>query len=149
MNRRACAIVSLGLCGAVLEPLVRDPDDDGFPLSTYPMFAMPRPPELTMAYAAGATGDGRLRSLSPAQLGTGEVMQAFTTLQRAAGAGPGERGALCAAVARRVAGDADYRDVIEIRIMGATYDAVERIAHGAPASREAILARCDVAGSRR
>jgi len=38
------------------------------------MFAAPRPAELTLASAR----DG----CSPAQLGTGEVMQAFATVQR-------------------------------------------------------------------
>jgi putative ABC transport system permease protein len=37
------AVVSIVLLGATLSPLVRDPGDDGFPLSTYPMFATPRP----------------------------------------------------------------------------------------------------------
>jgi hypothetical protein len=144
MNRRLAAIASLGLCGAVLEPLVRDPDDDGFPLSTYPMFAAPRPTEVTLGYAQGATRDGRLRPLSPAHLDTGEVMQAFVALQRAVDAGPDARAALCAAIAGRVAGDADYRDVVEIRIVRGTHDAVARIAHGAAALREAVVARCDV-----
>jgi hypothetical protein len=128
----------------VLEPLLRAPDDDGFPLSTYPMFAAPRPTELTMAFAQGIARDGQPRPLSPGDLGTGEVMQAFSTLQRAADAGPEERAALCAAIAGRVGRGAEYRDVVEIRVVRGTYDAVEHIARGAPARREAILARCPV-----
>jgi hypothetical protein len=49
MRRPLAAIVSIGLCGAALEPLVRAPDapdSDDFPRSTYPMFAAPRPVEL-------------------------------------------------------------------------------------------------------
>ena len=67
MSRRLAALASIGLCGAVLAPLVRAPDDDGFPLSTYPMFAAPRPAALTMAWARGRAADGRSRSLSPGQ----------------------------------------------------------------------------------
>ncbi|TMQ08030.1 MAG: hypothetical protein E6J90_13455 [Deltaproteobacteria bacterium] len=144
-SRRLAAVASLALCGAVLEPLVRDPDDDGFPLSTYPMFAAPRSAEVTLAHAQGATRDGRVRPLSPAQLDTGEVMQAFTTLQRAVAAGPEARAALCAAIAGRVAGDAALGDVAEIRIVSATHDAIGFVARGAPALREAVLVRCDVA----
>jgi len=94
MRRPLAAIVSIGLCGAALEPLLRapgDPDSDDFPLSTYPMFAAPRPAELTMAWARGVAPGG-WRALAPDHLGTGEVMQAFATLQRAASSGPGWTG---------------------------------------------------------
>jgi hypothetical protein len=145
-SRAFAAIVSIGLCGAVLEPLVRTPDDDGFPLSTYPMFAAPRSTGLTMVRAEAATRDGR-RPLTPAQLGTGEVMQAFSTLQRAAEAGPDACAALCAAIAARVARSAADRDVVEVRLVVGTYDAPGIAAHGAPrisAADEVVLARCNV-----
>jgi hypothetical protein len=147
MTRRLAAIVSLALCSAVLAPAVRSPDDDGFPLSTYPMFAAPRPRELTMASARGVTRDGRPRRLSPGDLGTGEVMQAFATLQRAAAAGPGQRAELCAAIAARVARDAALADVIAVELVIGSYDAVAVVteAGGDPAGREAVLARCDAA----
>jgi hypothetical protein len=145
-SRAFAAIVSLGLCAAVLEPLVRAPDNDGFPLSTYPMFAAPRPVALTMARAEAATRDGRLRPLPPVQLGTGEVMQAFSTLQRAAEAGPAACAALCTAIAARVARSAALADVVEVRVVIGTHDAVEIAAHGAPRvnANETVLARCDV-----
>ena len=145
-SRAFAAIVSIGLCGAALEPLVRAPDDDGFPLSTYPMFAAPRSMALTAVRAEAATREGRLRPLTPTQLGTGEVMQAFSTLQRVAEAGPAACAALCAAIAARVAGSPD-RDIVEVRLVIGTYDALEIVAHGAArirAADEVVLARCDV-----
>ena len=145
MTRRLAAIASISLCGAVLAPLVRAPDDDSFPLSSYPMFAAPRPAELTMASARGVARDGRSRALSPALLGTGEVMQAFATVQRAVDAGPGECAALCAAIAGRVAGDAAHRELIEVQIVRGTYDAVAALAGGAPPVDEVVVARCAVA----
>jgi hypothetical protein len=147
MSRRIAAIVSVGLVGATLEPVVRAPDDDGFPLSTFPMFATPRPAELAMSYAQAVTRDGGLRGLSPDQLGTGEVLQAFAMVQRAVEAGPRASGALCAAIAARVAGDADYRDVIAIRIVTGTHDAVGYLAHGA-VGHEVTRARCEIPGDR-
>jgi hypothetical protein len=147
MRRPLAAIVSIGLCGAALEPLLRapgDPDSDDFPLSTYPMFAAPRPAELTMAWARGAAPGGR-RALAPEHVGTGEVMQAFATLQRAA-SGPDHGPALCQAIAARVAGDAARRDVAEIELVVGTYDAARWLA-GARAEAtqdEAVLARCPV-----
>ena len=149
MTRRRAALASLALCAAVLAPAVRAPDNDSFPLSTYPMFAAPRPRELTMASARGVTRDGRPRTLSPAHVGTGEVMQAFATIQRAAAAGPDERSALCAAIAARVAGDAALTDVVAVELISGTYNAVNAVAGGARVGREAVLVRCSVARSDR
>jgi hypothetical protein len=149
MTRLLAAIASLALCGAALAPIVRPPDDDGFPLSTYPMFAAPRPRELTMASARGVTRDGQPRTLSPGDLGTGEVMQAFTTLQHAAAAGAASCAALCATVAARVAGDAELADVVAVEIVLGRYDAASVVASGNATTEDqpAVLARCDVARS--
>jgi hypothetical protein len=151
MRRPLAAIVSIGLCGAALEPLLRapgDPDSDDFPLSTYPMFAAPRPAELTMAWARGVAPGGR-RALAPEHVGTGEVMQAFATLQRAASGGPDDGAALCRAIAARVAGDAARGDVVEIELVVGTYDAVRWLAGNEAMWNEAmqderVLARCPV-----
>ncbi len=143
MNRPVAAVVSIGLIAATLEPILRAPDDDGFPLSTFPMFAAPRPTEVAMSYAQGAARDGRLRALSPDVLGTGEVLQAFAVIQRAVDA---DAIGLCTAIAARVAADPDYRDVVAVRIVTATHDAVDYVAHGAVGS-ERTRARCDVVRS--
>lgn len=143
MHRWVAALVSVGLVGTTLEPLVRAPDDDGFPLSTFPMFARPRPARVAMSSAQGVTRDGGVRALSPGHLGTGEVMQAFQRIQRAIAAGAPERLALCRAIAARVAGDAALRDVVAIQLVSGTYDAADTLAHGAT-GREVTQARCDV-----
>lgn len=148
MRRHLAAIASIGLCGAALAPVLRapdDPDSDSFPLSTYPMFAAPRPAALTMAWARGVA-PGRWRALSPVHVGTGEVMQAFATIQRAASGGPDDRAALCRAIAERVARDAARGDVVEIELVVGTYDAVRWLAGDAAAAAtdEAVLARCPV-----
>jgi hypothetical protein len=81
--------------------------------------------------------------LSPAALGTSEVMQAFATLQREASRGAGDRQALCQAIAARVAGDESYADVVSIRLVSATHDAVAYLADGT-VGREIVRATCDV-----
>jgi len=146
MRRAVAAVISIGLIGAVLEPLVRAPDDDGFPLSTFPMFALRRPARIAMSHAEGLTGDGRVRALSPGLLGTGEVMQAFSRLARAVGAGPDACRALCAEIAARVATDAGYADVVAIRIASATHDAIAYVVGGPGAHEpdEVTRARCAV-----
>ncbi len=142
MHRWLAAVVSIGLVGAVLEPLVRSPYDDGFPLSTFPMFATPLPGQVAMSYAQGVTADGQRRVLSPGHLDTGEVLQASSRIERAVDAGPRERLGLCLAIAARVAGDAALRDVVAIELVTGTYDTVETLAHGA-VGHEVTRARCD------
>lgn len=148
MNRWGATLVSIGLFGATIEPVLRAPADDGFPLSTFPMFATPRPAQIAMSYAQGVTRDGQPRMLSPDHLDTGEVMQAFSRIQRAVAAGPRERLALCQAIAARVAGDVALNDVVEIRLVSGTYPAVDTLAHGT-VGREVTRARCDVPRSTR
>ncbi len=134
------ALVSLALVGAVLSPLARAPTDDGFPLSTYPMFAVPREPRETLTYAYGLTATGERRVLSPDAIGSHEVMQAFALLQVVAVRGPDDARGLACAIATRTRGS----DIAEIRISSATFDAIGYFAHGAPGDGELELARCEV-----
>ena len=143
MARFAAAGVSFALVVATLSPLARPVNDDGFPLSTYPMFAIPAPPALTLDYALGVTADGSRRTLSPELVGTGEVLQAGALVQRAVHGVRDERVALCRQIAARVAADDASADVVAIRIVTGTHDAVEYLAHGV-IGRERERARCPV-----
>lgn len=125
MGVRAAAIVSLALIGATLWPLARDPADDGYPLSTYPMFSWKRPTKMRLTYGIGLTAAGQRRYLSPAIAGSREILQARAILERAAGQGPKALRALCDAMAARVAASPAHADVVELRIVVATHDAVE------------------------
>lgn len=128
----------------MLAVVARNPVDDGFPLSTFPMFAAPRPATLNMGYAQGVTAGGSSRTLSPTHLGTGEVMQAFAMLQRGVlGGKPDDRKALCEAIAQRVARDGRYRDVVAVRLVSATHDAVAYLGEG-KIGAERERARCAV-----
>ena len=123
-------VATFVLLAAVAWPLVRDPLDDGFPLSTYPMFAVPRATELTMDYALGETTTGTRRTLSPALAGTGEALQAYALFESAVH-GPRERlQQLCTQIAARVAVDEDYRDVSIVRIVTGHHDAVDYLVRG-------------------
>ena len=68
MSRVAAAVVSIALILATLSPLVRDPIDDSYPLSTYPMFAWKRPTTLQMSYAIGETQTGERKVTGTATL---------------------------------------------------------------------------------
>jgi len=94
------------------------------------MFGEPRPTTLTMSYALGVTATGARRTLSPELAGTGEVLQAYALFERAV-QGPREGlQRLCGQIAARVARDSDYRDVVAVRIVTGTHDAIEYLAHG-------------------
>ena len=80
--------VSFVLLGATLSPLARHPDDDSFPLSTYPMFSHERPRELVMVHALGLDAQGERMPLPPMiSAGNREVLQSMATLQQAVSAG--------------------------------------------------------------
>jgi hypothetical protein len=127
-SRAFAWIVSIALIGAALSPLLRRPDDDGFPLSTYPMFASARPRQLTMSYPLGATAGGGRRYLSPELVGSSEPLQAAAIVERAIAQGRGAIRGLCEAIARRVAASGAHRDVAAIRLVTGTHDAVELLA---------------------
>jgi len=139
--RRVAAAASIALIVAVVSPVVRDPSDDGFPLSTYPMFARERGRQAELGYPIGRTAGGARRVLEPRFAGTTEVLQALMVVDRALATG--EAGALCGRIAQRVAGDAGYRDIVAIEIVTATHDAVDYLARDRVAA-ESVRARCPV-----
>jgi hypothetical protein len=136
------AIVSVVLVGAVLAPLLRDPiAGDSFPLSTFPMFAVPRPARIAVSYPIGETADGQRRTLGPALVGTGEVLQALAIVDDAVHGGNARR--LCEAIAARVAADPDRADVAAVRIVTGLHDAVALVTRGT-LGFEAERVRCAV-----
>lgn len=117
------AIASCVLVVVVLSPVTRcDPYDDGFPLSTYPMFGSVRPTLHKMSYALGVTRSGERRLLSPRLIGSGEVLQAYRIVEDAV-ATRSEARKLCTAIAERVRASGDD-EVVTIRIVTATHDAL-------------------------
>jgi len=141
VSRLAAAAVSVVLVAATASPVVREPRDDGFPLSTYPMFASKRPTQMTLDYALGVTATGERRYLTPRLVGSSEVLQAMQVIHRARATR--SLPALCEAIAARVAGDDDYADVVAIRIVTGTHDAVEFLVRDV-IGREVERARCEV-----
>jgi len=143
VNRAAAGAMSVALIAATLSPVLRDPDDDGFPLSTYPMFAAPRPRAYVASYALGVTAGGERRYLPPALVGSPEVLQADAIVARAVEEGGAALDELCRAIAARVARDPAYGDVAAIRIVIGTHDALDFLI-GDRIGRELERARCVV-----
>ncbi len=143
ITKQLAAIASVALIAIVLSPLARSPTDDGFPLSTYPMFASPRKTLQTIDYAYGETATGERRTLAPAVLGTGEVLQAVTMIARAVHQGKPATDALCARIAERVALDSRFADVAVVHVVTGTHDAVDYLVRGVQ-GHELERARCAV-----
>ncbi len=141
MNRVAAAIVSIAMLVATASPVLRKPWEDGFPLSPYAMFAFRRPTKLTMDYPLGITASGERRYLSPWIVGSSEILQALRVVVRAKESRT--LPALCAKIAERVATLDEYRDVVTIRIVTGTHDAVEFLVRDA-VGPEQEKARCEV-----
>lgn len=122
--RRAWAYAfSLALIAAVLWPLLRTPQADSFPFSTYPMFSGRQSSEVSIAHVVAIDAAGRTEALPPEALGTDEVIQAFETVRQAIRQGDASVAALCA--------DAAYwahdrrEDVVSVAIVTDTYDGIE------------------------
>jgi hypothetical protein len=145
MNPRVfAAAASIVMIGVTLSPVLREPYDDGFPLSTYPMFASKRPRVLTFHYALGETATpGERITLTPGLVGTGEVLQAMRVIDRAVSRGRLEMTKLCDDIARRVAADGDFTRVRSIRIVTGTHDAIDYLSKDA-IGRELERLRCAV-----
>jgi hypothetical protein len=140
--RQFAAVASIALVAAAASPVLRDPLDDGFPLSTYPMFARERGRTIAVAYPIGRTADGGRRVLEPRFVGTTEVLQALTLVDDALASDGGD--ALCARIARAVGRDRGYRDVVAIELVVGTHDAVDYLVRDRVGD-ESVRARCGVA----
>ena len=67
MGRRARILITAGVVGALVAPVVLD--RDGFPLSTYPMYSRTRGDAVTFATAQAVDGDGTSTTLTLGVIG--------------------------------------------------------------------------------
>jgi hypothetical protein len=140
--RSPAYLVAAVLVAAVLSPLLRDPTGDDYPLSTYPMFARPRPAVVAIPRAVVIDDDGSERRLTPHDLGTDEVVGALGMLRTAIAGGPGTLDVLCRSVADRQLGTA----AIEVVIVDETFDAVAWFRGDLGPLERKELSRCPVEG---
>jgi hypothetical protein len=138
------AVVTLAVLGAVWWP-ARPGGEDGFPLSSYPMFAQARPPTSVVETVLGVDADGRRRPLSPELLAG--VRQPKLALERVREAvRRGQAKALCDDVARRVLElPADERPVA-LEVATETWSTLEGLEPGAKPKRRIVHQRCEVDG---
>src|SRR4051812_38911597 len=114
MSRALAYGLGLGLVALVAAPGFGSPDDDSYPLSTYPMFARARgKPWLDFVEAVSA--DGKAVHLEPRLVASDEVMQAAASVRRAVAGGPLTLAPFCAGIAERVAASAADTQLSEVR----------------------------------
>ena len=140
--RVRAVVVAVAALFAVLWPVVRQPQVDSFPLSTYPMFTHVRPRVTAVDVAVGVDRTGRDVPLDPGLVGgTIEVIQAAATV--GASIRHGTATELCEEIAGRVAGGG-RTEVVEVVVVTDRYDVVAALTDGAPQAQRSVHARCEV-----
>lgn len=132
--------VALGMTVAILSPLV--PDEDGFPLSNYPMFSTPKTTRAKIYHVVGFTPQGRGMPLSPSMVDTDEIMQAYQTVKLAIRGGRAQ--SLCEDTAKRVQRSGDFTDVTRLEVRIDVFDAVRYWEGDRSTEHTRIVARCEV-----
>lgn len=139
--------LALLVLGAMALPALRAPDDDAFPLSTYPMFSHRRGRTNAVTSAVAVAPDGSEVKVPPSYVANAETMQAFYTLARAVRGGPESAAALCEQIAERVphASDPALAHAVRIELIAERVDAIDYLAGRAKPFDRVVHARCPVA----
>lgn len=143
MSRWLAYGFGLGLVAAVAAPGFGDPNDDSYPLSTYPMFARGRD-KPWLNFAEGVDAQGRAVRLAPALVASGEVMQAAASVRQAVRGGPPALARLCTRIAERCAASDSTEDIVEVRIVGAQFDPIAYFERGPEPEARTVFFRCAV-----
>ena len=138
-------LLSLVVMGAVLAPLARDASRDGFPLSTYPMFAESRrDTKARIRHVVAHSREGRHRPVPHELVDTEEVMQAHQTIDAAIKGGDATALALCERAAVRVAEADGFADIDELEVRSDHYDVLTYFEGERRPYRTRVHARCRV-----
>jgi len=117
--------VAIAFLGAVAYPCWWPHGTDSFPLSTFPMFAKPRPVRASVSTVLGVDADGRRTTLSPNIIGGSQwvnlsVRRVNTTIRK--GRRASEK--LCHDIAARME-DAAPPGVVQLEVVTETFDSLE------------------------
>lgn len=150
------AVLVLFVCSvaAVLSPAFRQPQQDSFPLSNYPMFARKKPSFVIVNQVLAVRADGSRMPLSPRQAsGTGEVIQAKGIIDHAVHTGRAL--ALCREAAARLPtpapsehsgpgrpGHNSSQEIVELAVATRRFDVMRYFENGRQPTSERIHTRC-------
>jgi len=138
------------LVAATAYPGLLPPSEDGYPLSTYPMFSRDRGRRTQVGAALARDAEGRQTPLSPRLIANSEAMQAVRTLNRALHGGRKPARALCQQIARRIAseGGPALAGTREVLLVHERVDSVAFLGGRAQPDQRKVRARCPVPGRR-
>ncbi len=123
-------------------PAFRDPADDSYPLSTYPMFSVKRGQPLI--HQLLGTGPNGSEPVPPRLVANGETLQAAAAIRSAVERGkPGMR-TLCREAAARVATETDFATITALEIRAVRYDPISYFELGKAPVESRRLYRCEV-----
>ena len=135
------AVVLVVLAAVVAWPALDPSPSDGFPISSYPMFASDRGRVVDVATAVGLDAAGDVHRLDPHAIGGGdEVMLAASAVRRAVASGDAPR--FCTEVARRV----DDEGVVAVEVRTERRDAVADPTAADPPLGVTVHATCELPG---
>ena len=144
-HRTYAAVVSVAVLVAVLWPLQQKKLVDDFPLSTYPMFSVARPPELHIDPVVALAGERR-QAVAPAYLGSREVLQAKVIVERIVDRGRSACAELCTKVAARIAEDGDLPWATEVEVRSDRYQVLGYFTSARKSLWGRSYARCPIPG---
>lgn len=143
MSRAVAFTWGLGVVLVVASPIFRDPLNDDYPLSTFPMFAEPL--ESPSFYSAeGVRTDKSRVMVAPEIIANGAAMQAVQTMQAAHAQGRKALQKLCERVAARAPHEAALRDVARVELVSARYDPVAYFTSSREPLERKVLHKCRV-----
>ena len=145
-RRLPALLFGLGLIAATAWPMFRDPPQDSFPLSNFPMFSSVRG-ESWIHVVMGFDEAGVGRPIPPRLIGSLEVMQAAETIRKAVARK--QSPTLCARVAERVAEHPDYGDIVRLEVQSRRFEPRTYFVSeaGRVPSKVRVQARCPVGRS--
>jgi hypothetical protein len=138
--------MSVACVGAVLSALLLPPDERGFPLSRYPMFATGRPKRERLPFVEVDRADGSTVRIGVHAWTDGGGSVGRNELQRAANAAPAEQRALCGRLAVRVAASDDPAadGARQLRIVEGGFDRRAALRDGAAPFHRRTVASCPI-----
>ena len=128
---------------AIASPLLED--EDGFPLSTFPMFSRARPGQLTLAHVV-LVQDGTSEPVPPGLVFSSEVLQTKVAIARAVRGGRRAALELCREVAARLH-ESHTTGTVEVRTD--RYHVLTYVDGDETPMKSHIHARCPVAPPRK
>jgi hypothetical protein len=128
------------------QPALRDPADDAYPLSTYPMFTHRRGRVNDVTSALAISADASEARVPPRYVANAETMQAFYRLARAVASGRESSVALCRTIAERIrhASAPELSHAVRVELVTERVDAIDYLAGRAKPFGRRVHARCPV-----